>query len=239
MTKTLVIIPVYNEEKNIRGVVEGIKANNIVFDLLVVNDGSTDGTAGIVKELGVKLINLPFNLGYGGALQTGYKYAVVKGYDLVIQFDGDGQHNPVDIILLAQKFSAGDTDLVIGSRFLGNAQYRPGAARFIGIKLFSLIIRLATGITVTDPTSGLQAVGRRAFQYYAQMGNFPEDYPDADTLIQMILIGMRVVEVPVVMLPRQAGTSMHAGFKAIFYVVKVFLSIIAVLFRKKIKRMAK
>lgn len=237
MTKTLIIIPVYNEEKNIREVVEGIRGKNIPFDLLVINDGSTDGTAGIVKELGVKLITLPFNLGYGAALQTGYKYAVKKGYDLVIQFDGDGQHNPGDIIFLAQKFSTAKADIVIGSRFLGSSHYRPGWARFLAIKLFSLVIRLTTGVLITDPTSGLQAVGKRAFQYYAQSGNFPEDYPDADTLIHIILIGLRVVEIPALMYPRKTGTGMHAGFKAIFYVLKVFLSIIAVLLRKKIKRM--
>jgi len=199
----------------------------------VINDGSTDRTPQIVEGLGEKVISLPFNLGYGGALQAGYKYVVEKDYELVVQFDGDGQHNPDDIFKLVQKFYGGDADIVIGSRFLAKNDYRPGFFRWTGIRLFSLLIYLITRLRVTDPTSGLQAV--RAFEYYARKGNFPEDYPDADTLVQMILSGYRVAEIPAVMYPRKTGTSMHGGFKTIFYIAKVTLSIFAILLRIKLR----
>jgi glycosyltransferase involved in cell wall biosynthesis len=232
----LIIIPAYNEAKNIEEILRGIRNLNINIDIAVINDGSKDQTATVVKEAGEQVITLPYNLGYGGALQTGFKYAVTKGYQYIVQFDADGQHDPGDIPIILKMLQTNSADIVIGSRFLGRGTFHPGVWKKIAVTVFRLIIKLATGTQITDPTSGLQGLTKPVFSYYAVMSNYPEDYPDADTLINMILSNYRVKEFPANIKERNFGKGMHTGIKTIFYFVKMLVSISVVLIRKKMER---
>jgi glycosyltransferase involved in cell wall biosynthesis len=234
MYDTLLIIPAYNEELNINKVLTDITELDLSIDLLVINDGSNDKTTEIVKANNYNLISLPYNLGYGGALQTGFKYAVDTGYEYIIQFDGDGQHNAEDINAILEQLKNNSSDIVIGSRFLGKGNFKMSFLKKIAIKFFRFLIVVSTGVRITDPSSGLQGLSKRAFTYYSQMGNYPGDYPDADILIQMILSNYKVCEVPANIRQREFGKSMHAGLKPIFYMVKMLVSILIVLLRKRI-----
>lgn len=229
----LLIIPAFNEEKNIKNVLAEIQSCYNYIDILVVNDGSTDNTLRSVQEVKVDIISLPYNLGYGGALQTGFKYAMNKDYRYVIQFDGDGQHDPKDIETIIELLTNGHADIAIGSRFLGRGNFKTGYMKKIAIAIFRLIIRITTGVKITDPSSGLQGLSRDAFIFYAKMGNFPTDYPDADILIQMILNGYKLKEFPANIRIRNHGTSMHAGLRPILYFMKMLVSIMVVLLRYK------
>jgi glycosyltransferase involved in cell wall biosynthesis len=231
----LVIIPAYNEGGNIKKVLTGLKKTNPYIDILVVNDGSTDNTEAVVRAEKVRLISLPFNLGYGGALQAGFKYAVSEGYRYVVQFDGDGQHDPEDIKTILNLLEKG-YDIVIGSRFLGRGAFKTGFLKRMAINVFRLVIKASTGVKVTDPSSGLQGLSRRTFRHYSEIGHFPPDYPDADVLIQMILSGFKVVEFPANIRGREYGRSMHAGLRPLFYFIKMLVSILVVLLRPKLKR---
>jgi len=234
MFKALIIIPAYNEERNIGKVLAGIRDLKIDADVLVVNDGSTDKTEEIALRENAKVISLPYNLGYGSALQTGFKYAVLNEYDYIIQFDGDGQHDPENIKVIINQLLTGEADIVIGSRFLGNCSYNIGYMKKIAIALFRLLIKKLGKAVITDPTSGLQGLTRNVFKYYSMKGNFPSDYPDADILIHMIRCKYRVREIPANIRQRDNGKSMHSGLKPIYYFVKVLLSILVVVLRDKI-----
>jgi len=234
MRDCLIIIPAYNEERNIKKVLSGLKKSHHSLDILVVNDGSTDNTEAIAVAEKARVLSLPFNLGYGGALQAGFKYAVLEGYRYVIQFDGDGQHDPEDVKTILELLELGN-DIVIGSRFLGRGSFKAGILKKTAINIFRLIIKASTGVKVTDPSSGLQGLSRRAFSYYSRMGHFPHDYPDADVLIQMILAGFKVVEFPAEIRAREAGRSMHAGLRPVFYFIKMLISILVVLLRSRFK----
>lgn len=236
MKKCLVIIPAYNEEGNIQQVLDDIRDLQPDVDILVVNDGSTDRTADVVREARVPLISLPFNLGYGNALQTGFKYAVAEGYQYVIQFDADGQHDPGDIGIILDLLDRNGADIVLGSRFLGRGSLRTGLVKGLAIQIFRLLIRVFTGVRITDPSSGLQGLTWKVFSYYAAMGNFPPDYPDADILIQMLLLRCRVTEFPANIRARNQGHGMHRGFwKPVFYLVKMLISILVVVLRPRRK----
>jgi len=234
MFDTLVIIPAHNEERSITRVLREIYNLNLDADILVVNDGSTDRTAEIIREEKCNIITLPYNIGYGGALQTGFKYAVARGYDFVVQFDSDGQHDPQDIVIIMDKLKNNEADIVIGSRFKGKGTLKTGFMKKTAISLFRLLIKMFAKTAITDPTSGLQGLTRPVFGYYSARGNFPGDYPDADVLIHMLRCGFRVVEFPANICTRDAGRSMHSGLKPVFYFFKVILSIIVVLLREKI-----
>lgn len=231
----LIIIPAYNEEKNIGGVLNEIRKFNYDLDIIVINDASKDNTEQVVVEKGEKIINHFFNLGYGGALQTGFKYAVDKGYQYVIQFDGDGQHDPADLQRIINELKTGCYDIVIGSRFLDKSSFQISLTKKLAIALFRLIIGISTGVKITDPTSGLQGLTLKAYMYYSAMGNFPDDFPDADTLIHMLKRNYRVKEIPAHMKNRLHGQSMHSGLKSIFYTFKMLISISVVLLRAKMK----
>lgn len=233
---TLVIIPAYNEEKNIGAVLRGLQATKIPADILVVNDGSSDKTALVAQENGATIISLITNLGYGGAMQTGFKYAVEKGYKYVVQFDADGQHDPLDAVNILQELKTGGYDIVIGSRFLGQGTLRPGMIKKTAIRIFSFMIKLSTGDKILDPTSGLQGLSRAVFSYYSCTGNYPEDYPDADTLIGSILKGYKLLEIPANMKDRVSGVSMHTGLKTLFYPIKMLVSILVVITRARLRR---
>ncbi len=230
MSDTLVVIPAYNEERNIGKVLADIRNTIEDIDILVVNDGSSDETEKIVRAQGIGIISLPYNMGYGGALQTGFKYAVQNNYKYVIQFDADGQHDPEDIANIRTELRKGIADIIIGSRFLGGSSLKTGFLKRAAISLFRFLIKHYTKQKITDPTSGLK---RRTFSHYAAMGNYPDDFPDADILIQMIRSKYRVYEVPADMHIRDSGKSMHSGLKPIYYLVKILLCIVIVLLREK------
>lgn len=231
----LIIIPAYNEEKNISSVLKEIRSFNYDADIIVINDASKDNTEQIVIENGEKVINHFYNLGYGGALQTGFKYAVAMDYEFVIQFDGDGQHDPADIQTIIDLLATDRYDIIIGSRFIIKNTFHTHVGKKIAINLFRFIIKVSAGVNVTDPTSGFQGLNRKTFEYYSRMGNFPNDYPDADTLIHILKRNFRVKEVPVNMRNRLFGQSMHSGLKSIYYLIKMIISVSMVILRAKLK----
>lgn len=236
--KILIIIPCYNEEHNIEKVIFELKNDFSMADILCVNDCSKDNTLQVLKNvLEIKYLNLPINLGYAGALQTGFKYAVENNYDFVIQFDGDGQHIGSEAKKLFDKLLNENLDIVIGSRFKENSGYRHGFFRTIGTNIFIALIRFFTYQTITDPTSGFQVLRKNIFQRYAKIHNFP-DYPDANLIIEMLLLGYKIDEVSVKMRLREFGVSMHGGFwNPIQYMIRMFFSIFMILisftFKKK------
>lgn len=234
MRETLIVIPAFNEEKNIGTVLEHIISLQPNADILVVNDGSKDNTEAVVKSKKVNLVSLPYNLGYGGALQTGFKYAVFAGYQNVIQFDADGQHNPEDIKKILQCFEKTDADIIIGSRFMERNDYNVGVFKKSGISFLRFFIKLLTGTKVTDPTSGLKGLRKKIINYYAFSDNFSPDYPDADILIMAKRAGFLFYEFPIIVNERTQGQSMHSGLKPIYYFVKFILNISVILLREKL-----
>lgn len=227
---TIIIIPAYNEEKSIAGVINGIR-NITPADILVINDGGSDRTEEIVRRLGGRVVRLPYNMGYGAALQTGFKYALKHGYGYALQIDADGQHDPGDIPRLLEVVRSGDADVAIGSRFLGNGSYKAPLLRRAGMFVFGRLASLIIGQKVTDPTSGYQALNVNGIRFYAS-DYYPVDFPDADVIIMLHRVGLRVKEVPVTMYPGRQGKSMHAGLKPVYYIFKMFLSIFLTLLRK-------
>lgn len=230
--KTLVIIPAFNEAPRIARVIADVRAALANTDIVVVNDGSRDDTARGAREAGARVLTLPFNLGYGVALQTGYKYALAYGYDFVLQMDADGQHEARDLPKLLAAVQSERADVAIGSRFLNGTPYHATFARRAGMKLFAAIASALTRTHVTDPTSGFQALNRRVVEYYASSA-YPVDYPDADVLLMLHYAGFRFTEVPVTMYPSARGQSMHDGLRPLYYIFKMFLSIFMVLLRGK------
>lgn len=222
--KPLVVIPAFNEAATIGKVLDRIRAVDPHRAVVVVDDGSTDATATIARNAGARVLRLPFNMGYGVALQTGYKYALREGYDCVVQLDGDGQHEPADIPALLEVIARGEADVALGSRFIGQGAYRPGVARRIGMHLFRFLAFALTGVRFSDVTSGFQALSRDLLRFFAAE-RYPADYPDADVLIMLKRAGYRVKEVPVRMYRKNGDRSMHAGLRPIYYVFKMLLSI--------------
>jgi glycosyltransferase involved in cell wall biosynthesis len=231
MNKTIVIIPAYNEEKRIAAVVAEVRAHVPGAVVVVINDSSRDSTAAVARQSGAKVVSHPFNMGYGAAIQTGYKYARDMGFDFLVQLDADGQHDPSSIPALLAPVISGEADIVIGSRFLGNS-YRPPFVRRAGMALFRGIVTLVTGRAITDTTSGFQAFNRDVIRLFAT-DIFPVDYPDADMLIMLHRTGFRITEVPVRMFENSEGKSMHNGFKPLYYTFKMLLSICVTLMRQK------
>jgi glycosyltransferase involved in cell wall biosynthesis len=230
MVKVLVVIPAYNEGARIGGVVRRVRETVPEYDLLVVNDGSRDETAREAAAAGAEVVSHPFNLGYGVATQTGYKYAVANGYGYLAQMDGDGQHDPSFIPALLAPVIAGETDFALGSRFLGVGTYEPSKARRVGMAFFRRLVSLLIGHRITDSTSGYQAFNRSVMRFFTTEV-FPCDYPDADMLITLHRAGFRIREVPVRMHSNAAGKSMHSGWKPVYYMFKMLLSIFVTLLR--------
>ncbi|MBN1352377.1 glycosyltransferase family 2 protein [candidate division KSB1 bacterium] len=231
MKKILAIIPAYNEEMNIGKVISEIRNSIDDISIVVINDNSKDNTANVAREAGANVINLACNLGYGGAIQTGFKYAVAEGYDYGVLIDGDGQHDPRCIRDLLSVVQSGEADITIGSRFLGDLQYTVPLARRIGMAIFGKIASIVIRQKVSDPTSGYQAMNRRVMLSFAN-DNYPSDYPDADTIILLNFLGFKIKEVPVVMRNRIAGSSMHSKLKSLYYIYKMFLAIFIILLRR-------
>ncbi|MCM8769225.1 MAG: glycosyltransferase family 2 protein [Candidatus Omnitrophica bacterium] len=228
--KILVVIPALNEALTISKVIAGVKDSLPEVDILVVDDGSTDETAKLAKTAGARVLQHPFNLGVGSALQTGFKYAGKEGYTLVIQLDADGQHDPVYLPKFIQTLKESGADLVIGSRFLGGEFSPISFSRLFGIKIFSGLIYLATGQRITDPTSGYRGLTARLLNFFSS-DLFPQDFPDADLIITVLRSGFKIKEIPVVMKPRLTGLSLHRGLRPLYYIYKMFLSIFVTLFR--------
>ncbi|MDD3225579.1 MAG: glycosyltransferase family 2 protein [Clostridium sp.] len=233
MEKVLIIVPAYNEENRISRVLTGLKKYN--YDTIVVNDASTDNTAGVVRQFGIKIINNPINLGAGAALQTGYKYALDNDYDYVVNLDGDGQHDPEYLTELLECVKSRQADIAIGSRFLNPESYKPPFIRILGMRLFSFIASLTTKQKFTDTTSGYKAMTKEVIKLFASP-DFPSDYPDVDTLILLNLRGFIIKEIPVRMYENNEQ-SIHSGIiKPVYYVFKMTLSIAMTLLREKLNK---
>jgi glycosyltransferase involved in cell wall biosynthesis len=228
--KTLVIIPAYNEEKRIAAVVRGVRAVAPSAEIVVINDGSSDQTGAAAGAAGARVLSHPFNMGYGVAIQTGYKYALAQGCDWLVQIDGDGQHDPASIPALLAPLQGGTADFVLGSRFLSGESYRPPLLRRLGMAFFRRIVILVVRQPISDCTSGFQAFNREVIRFFTS-DLFPCDYPDADVLISLHLADFRIREVPVRMSASATGKSMHSGIKPIYYVFKMLLSICVTLLR--------
>ncbi len=222
--KKLVIIPAYNEEENIENTVRDIVNNAIDFDYVIINDCSTDGTRDICEKNGFNIVNLPVNLGIGGAVQTGYLYALKYEYDIAVQVDGDGQHDPLFLKEMADYLEQNRLDMVIGSRFINKEGFQSSALRRFGIGYFSFLIKLVTKERITDPTSGLRMAGRNVIKMFAE--NYPKDYPEPETVVTVINKGYNVKEIPVIMRERQGGVSSITMKKSVYYMVKVTLAIL-------------
>lgn len=243
--EVLIIIPAYNEEENITQVLKSLEQPKIqeIADVLVMNDASADDTNWIVKGRKHTLVTHVFKLGYGSALQLGYKYAVRRGYQYVIQMDADGQHDVCNIPVIYQELQRKNAqgkkpDIVLGSRFVeGSSEFPVSRAKRIAFSIFRTFIKWGTGRKIKDPTTGLQGLSRRAFLYYSRYGHFDDKYPDANMIMQMLLLGFRIEEIPAVMYVRNTGESMHSGLKPIVYMFRMCWSILAVLFRMKVLKL--
>lgn len=231
--KTLIIIPAFNEEANIEKVVDKIITEFPQYDYLVVNDGSTDRTAAICLEKGYSFVSLPLNLGIGGAVQTGYLYAAENGYDYTVQLDGDGQHNPEYIAGMIEKLEKEKLDMVIGSRFITNEGFQSTGMRQFGIKLISLMVKMLTGVTVKDVTSGFRVCNKPLTAFFSE--NYADDYPEPEAIVSAIRNGFRVSEAPVIMNEREGGKSSIFGFKSAYYMIKVSLALIITRLARKEK----
>ncbi|SCH26101.1 undecaprenyl phosphate 4-deoxy-4-formamido-L-arabinose transferase [uncultured Dorea sp.] len=229
--KRLIIIPAYNEATNIVKTVEAIKEKAQGFDYIIINDCSTDQTKAICEENGYNIINLPINLGIGGAVQTGYKYAYNHDYDIAVQVDGDGQHDPLFLEVMARYLEEHSADMVIGSRFIEKKGFQSSRARRIGIVFFTKLIKMMTGATITDPTSGLRMVGRRTIELFSK--DYPRDYPEPESVVAILRRNMKVIEIPVVMKEREGGVSSISLKKSVYYMIKVTLAILIERIRKE------
>jgi glycosyltransferase involved in cell wall biosynthesis len=226
----LVIVPAHNEAAAIAPTVREIQRSAPEFDVIVVDDGSTDGTGERAAAAGAKVLRLPFNLGIGGAMQAGYLYAQEHGYEVAVQVDGDGQHDPRHIHdLLARLRADPRVDMVTGSRFLAEGGYRSSASRRAGIGIFSRLVSMITGQRVTDPTSGFRMTNRTAIRLFAR--DYPHDYPEVEAILLMHAHRLKSCEVPVQMRPRMTGESKIAATQPIYYMVKVLLAVFVGLFR--------
>lgn len=222
--KRLIIIPAYNEEACIENTIRAIQQEVSGFDYIIINDCSTDRTREICEKNNFNHINLPVNLGIGGAVQTGYLYGIYNGYDEAVQVDGDGQHDPVFLMKMAETMEENNLDMVIGSRFLEKKGFQSSALRRVGIKYFSFLIRCITGIQITDPTSGLRLVNRETMELFAR--DYPKDYPEPESIVSILRKGKMVEEIPVLMKERMGGISSISTYKSIYYMIKVTLAIL-------------
>ena len=237
MKKILIIIPAYNEELNIEKTINKVikynKKSKYNIDYIVINDGSTDNTLHVLQEHNYNYINIINNLGIGGAVQTGYKYAYYNNYDIAIQFDGDGQHDEKYIDKLIDEINKG-YDFVIGSRFVSKlSKFRSSSIRRIGIKLLSYIIKICTGFKISDPTSGFRAANKKIIELFAN--NYPLEYPEPETNALIIKKGYKLTEIPVEMHSREYGKSSINLKKSIYYMTSVSLSIIIATINREVE----
>jgi glycosyltransferase involved in cell wall biosynthesis len=230
----LAVVPAFNEQNAIGGVVRELLRVRPKLDVLVVDDGSEDDTAARARRAGATVLRLPFNLGIGGAVQTGFLYADRNGYDATVQVDGDGQHIPTEIPRLLEAMERSGADVVIGSRFLGNRSFASSRVRRIGIRAFALVNSLVLGQRITDNTSGFRACNRNAVRFLSE--NYPQDYPEPESVIVLGRNGFMLAEVSVRMREREHGRSSISALRAVYYMVKVMLAIFVDCFKSKTVR---
>lgn len=222
--KVLVIIPAYNEQESIISVINKLKKDCPEADYVVINDCSKDNTLQVLSENHASYVNLPLNLGIGGGVQTGYKYAMKYGYDIAIQIDGDGQHDTAFLKTVIEPIENGQADIVIGSRFINKEGFQSSGMRRLGINFLSSLIKICCGTKVLDVTSGFRAVNRTYICGYAK--DYPVDYPEPEAIVKASLTGARIKEVPVIMKERESGTSSISPLKSVYYMIKVSLAIV-------------
>ncbi|GAB4001942.1 glycosyltransferase family 2 protein [Spirosoma daeguense] len=229
----LIVVPCFNEEAAITAVVREINQVKYQFglnlDILVVNDCSTDNSIAVIRKLDCLYLDLPVNLGIGGAMQSGYKYAFRNGYDIAVQIDGDGQHPAGELPKILQPIIDGKSDVVIGSRFLEKAGFQSTLARRMGINYFRKLNAMLIGRSIYDSTSGFRAFNRRTLKIVNDY--YPDEYPEPESIVQFGLYNLRILEVPVVMRERQGGVSSIDTGRAIYYMMKVTLGILFVYIR--------
>jgi len=229
--KKIAIVPAYDEQGAIGGVVDEIRAFDPEFDVLVVNDCSHDATAETARAHGARVVTLPFNLGIGGAVQTGFRYAAHHGYELAARVDGDGQHDPSELRALIDGVLRGDADICVGSRFVETEGYRSSRSRRIGIRILARTVSLLTGQRVTDTTSGFQVLNRKAIELFA--ADYPHDYPEVEAALMLHKHRLRLAELPVRMRERTAGRSSIRGLRTVYYMAKVMLAILIGALRRR------
>lgn len=229
--KVLIIIPAYNEEACIKAVVEELRAICPEYDYVVVNDCSTDRTLDVLRENHFNYINLPCNLGIGGNVQTGYRYALENGYDIAVQMDGDGQHMPEYLPAIVEKVANGDCDMCIGSRFIEKQGFQTSFMRRFGIHFLKTLLRVTCGVKVSDVTSGFRACNRGLIEFFAE--NYAQDYPEPEAIMTATMAGFRVGETPAVMRERTTGISSISPIKSAYYMLKVSLAILLARFTVK------
>jgi len=238
MTRIAIIVPAFNEEKAITAVVQGLNAvaeeHLLNLRVIVVNDCSTDTTSEVISTVDCVALNLPVNLGIGGAVQTGFMYAFENGFDYAIQVDGDGQHPASEIPKMLRAAIDQQADVVIGSRFIAKEGFQSSALRRFGINYFRKLNRMLVGITVTDSTSGLRLISRKVLETVSAY--YPDEYPEPESIILYSLKGFKIVEVPVTMLERQGGVSSIGALASVYYMFKVTLAIIYTFIRIKFRR---
>jgi glycosyltransferase involved in cell wall biosynthesis len=231
--RRVAIVPALNEELTIPRVIEELHAFDPGMDVVVVDDGSVDRTAAVAAANGARVLRLPFNLGIGGAVQTGFRYAFEHGYDIAVRVDGDGQHDPSQLSRVLEPVLRGDADIVVGSRFAGAADgYRSSRTRRVGIRLLAWVVSRIVGRRVTDTTSGFQALDREAIALFAR--DYPHDYPEVEATIMVFRHRLRLQEVSVSMRERGGGRSSISALRSIYYMVKVLLAIFVGLFRRNV-----
>jgi glycosyltransferase involved in cell wall biosynthesis len=228
--KRIAIVPAFNEEESVARVIDEIRAFDPDFEIVVVDDGSTDGTATVAGQRGAHVVRLPFNLGIGGAVQTGFRFAFENGFQLAVRVDGDGQHDPLQLPALIEPVLAGEADIVVGSRFAGRGGYRSSRSRRLGISVLAGAVSMLVRQRVTDPTSGFQALNRHAIALF--VADYPHDYPEVEATVMVFKHRLRLKEVPVQMRERAAGRSSIGAAASVYYMVKVLLAIVVAMFRR-------
>jgi glycosyltransferase involved in cell wall biosynthesis len=230
--RRVAIVPALNEERSIARVIAELRAFDPGLEIVVVSDGSTDRTADVAEEHGAHALRLPFNLGIGGAVQTGFRYAHEEGFDVAVRVDGDGQHDASQLGAVLGPVLAGEADVAVGSRFVGTDGYRSSRSRRVGIRLLAWTVSRLVGQRVTDTTSGFQAVNRAGIALFAR--DYPHDYPEVEATVMVHRHKLRLVEVPVSMREREHGSSSITALRSVYYMVKVLLALGVGIFRREL-----